>query len=189
MGATVDLPVLFVGGNGDSQIGTPVVDGAKVVAEVVDHVRGDKLLVFKYKNKTRYRRRQGHRQDYTRLAIKEIVGPDGKGLVAEEKPRRAARPKKEPVASSQEPEAATEATVEAKAPAKPARKRAAPKQEPGARSQGPEAATEAIVEAKAPAKQPARKTAQTGKPAPEKAAPRAPRAKKAAAGPGEAEGE
>ena len=54
-----------MGGDGDVQLGTPFVEGARVVAEVLDHGRDKKILVFKYKNKTRYRRRHGHRQDYT----------------------------------------------------------------------------------------------------------------------------
>ncbi len=69
---TIDQ-VLLVGGAGETKIGTPVVDGASVTAHVDEHNRGEKIIVFKYRNKKRYRRRTGHRQDYTRLAIKEIV--------------------------------------------------------------------------------------------------------------------
>ncbi|MBI2873000.1 MAG: 50S ribosomal protein L21 [Chloroflexi bacterium] len=65
--------VLMVGGDGGVAVGTPVLEGAKVVAEVQSHGRGKKIIVFKFKNKTRYRRKQGHRQAYTRLLIKEIV--------------------------------------------------------------------------------------------------------------------
>jgi len=54
-------------------LGRPTIDGAKVIADVVEEGRGDKVLVFKYKSKVRYRRKKGHRQPYTRLAIKEIV--------------------------------------------------------------------------------------------------------------------
>jgi large subunit ribosomal protein L21 len=64
--------VLMVGGSNDVKIGAPLVSNASVVAEVVGEARGDKIIVFKYKRKKRYRRRTGHRQDYTRLAIKEI---------------------------------------------------------------------------------------------------------------------
>jgi large subunit ribosomal protein L21 len=64
--------VLMVGGSDDVKIGVPLVSNASVVAEVVGEARGDKIIVFKYKRKKRYRRRTGHRQDYTRLAIKEI---------------------------------------------------------------------------------------------------------------------
>ena len=48
--------------------------GVKVTAEVVDHHRGDKIRVLRYKNKTGYRRRQGHRQDLTRLRVTAIEG-------------------------------------------------------------------------------------------------------------------
>lgn len=64
--------VLLVGGTDDIKIGAPLVANATVVAEVVGEARGEKIVVFKYKRKKRYRRRTGHRQDYTRLAIKEI---------------------------------------------------------------------------------------------------------------------
>ncbi len=64
--------VLMVGDSDDVKIGTPLVADARVIAEVVGEVRGEKIVVFKYKPKKRYRRRTGHRQDYTRLAIKAI---------------------------------------------------------------------------------------------------------------------
>ncbi|HEX6291209.1 MAG TPA: 50S ribosomal protein L21 [Herpetosiphonaceae bacterium] len=64
--------VLMIGGTDDVKIGAPLVANASVVAEVVGEARGEKIVVFKYKRKKRYRRRTGHRQDYTRLAIKEI---------------------------------------------------------------------------------------------------------------------
>ena len=73
-----------------------------MVAEVLEHGRDKKILVFKYKNKTRYRRRYGHRQDFTRLAIKQIVS-DGKVVEAAEKPKRPAR--KKPTAKAEEPAA------------------------------------------------------------------------------------
>jgi large subunit ribosomal protein L21 len=62
----------MVGGTDDAKIGAPLVANASVVAEVVGEARGEKIVVFKYKRKKRYRRRTGHRQDYTRLAIREI---------------------------------------------------------------------------------------------------------------------
>ncbi|HEY8497971.1 MAG TPA: 50S ribosomal protein L21 [Limnochordales bacterium] len=53
-------------------VGDPVVAGARAVARVVEHGRGPKVLVFKYKPKVNYRRRYGHRQPYTRLAIERV---------------------------------------------------------------------------------------------------------------------
>jgi large subunit ribosomal protein L21 len=54
------------------QVGTPLVEGAKVVATVLRQGKGPKLVVFKYKPKKRYRRKTGHRQNLTMLSIKEI---------------------------------------------------------------------------------------------------------------------
>lgn len=64
--------VLLIGGEGDTRVGTPVVDGATVVGRIDDHFRGEKIVVFKYKPKKRYRRRIGHRQELTRLTITAI---------------------------------------------------------------------------------------------------------------------
>lgn len=55
-------------------VGTPVVEGAKVDASVVKNGRGKKVIVFKYKPKKGYRRKQGHRQPYTKVQIEKIVG-------------------------------------------------------------------------------------------------------------------
>ena len=65
--------VLLVSDGKKVTVGTPTVEGAKVVAEVMGNGKGDKVTVFKYKHKVRYRRMKGHRQAYTALAIKEIV--------------------------------------------------------------------------------------------------------------------
>ena len=60
-------------------VGKPTIEGAKAVADVVEQGRKDKVTVFKYKPKVRYRVKRGHRQPYTRLAIKEIKVGKGKG--------------------------------------------------------------------------------------------------------------
>ncbi|MEX2430595.1 MAG: 50S ribosomal protein L21 [Dehalococcoidia bacterium] len=73
-GSTVELDrVLLVAQDSGVTVGQPTVDGAKVVAEVVTQARGDKLIIFKYKPKTRYQVKTGHRQSLTKLAIKDIV--------------------------------------------------------------------------------------------------------------------
>ena len=54
------------------KIGKPVVEGAKVVAKVVEHGKADKIFVFKYKAKSNYRKRQGHRQPFTTVEITAI---------------------------------------------------------------------------------------------------------------------
>jgi len=56
----------------DIKIGKPFVEGATVTAEIVDHARDKKINVIKYKRKTRYRRKIGHRQDYTKIKILEL---------------------------------------------------------------------------------------------------------------------
>jgi len=70
-GITFDR-VLMIGGAGTPKIGTPLVAGASVQAEVAEQYRGPKIVVFKFKPKKRYRRRTGHRQSLTRVAITAI---------------------------------------------------------------------------------------------------------------------
>ncbi|MCZ6514594.1 MAG: 50S ribosomal protein L21 [Acidobacteria bacterium] len=55
------------------QLGTPLVEGAKVRAEILDHGRADKVRVLKYKRKKQYRKMTGHRQSYTEVRISEIL--------------------------------------------------------------------------------------------------------------------
>lgn len=72
-GDQLDLErVLLVSDDGDVTIGTPLIEGAKVLATVVGQVKGPKVIVFKYKPKERYRVKTGHRQKYTRLMIDAI---------------------------------------------------------------------------------------------------------------------
>ncbi len=66
--------VLMLGGTGTISIGAPIVDGASVGIHVDDHVRGEKIHVFKYKPKKRYRRKIGHRQELTEITITSING-------------------------------------------------------------------------------------------------------------------
>ena len=75
--------VLMVSRDGDVKVGTPVVDGARVRAQVTSRGRGRKITVFKYKSKVRYRRTKGHRQHYTDLRIIDI-SMDGESLDAVE---------------------------------------------------------------------------------------------------------
>ena len=64
--------VLMIGGDGAAKIGSPLVDGAKVTAKVTAQKKAKKILVFKYKAKSNYRRRQGHRQPYAKVTIEKI---------------------------------------------------------------------------------------------------------------------
>ena len=73
-GATIELgEVLMVGGDGgEARAGTPLLAGASVSAELVEHRRADKIIVFKKKRRHNYRRKNGHRQHQTVLRITEI---------------------------------------------------------------------------------------------------------------------
>ena len=75
-GDTVELSkVLFIADDDRVTVGTPAVEGAKVIATSQGEVRGDKIIVLKYKPKVRYRKKTGHRQRYTRLLIDKMVEP------------------------------------------------------------------------------------------------------------------
>jgi len=74
VGADVEIgDVLMLGGD-EVKVGTPTVEGARVRATVVEHVRDKKLVVFKFKRRKNYRRTKGHRQGYTDLKITSIEG-------------------------------------------------------------------------------------------------------------------
>ncbi|NQU03919.1 MAG: 50S ribosomal protein L21 [Syntrophaceae bacterium] len=66
--------VLMISRDGEIKVGTPTVEGAKVVGEIIGQTRGSKITVFKMKKRKGYRRKTGHRQNLTNLRIKEIVG-------------------------------------------------------------------------------------------------------------------
>jgi large subunit ribosomal protein L21 len=80
--------VLLIADNDNVSIGNPVVEGAKVTATCQGDIRTDKILVLHYKPKTRYLKKNGHRQTYTRLLINDIIGP---GASAEEEPEKTTR--------------------------------------------------------------------------------------------------
>ena len=71
-GESVDFDVMMVAGD-DIKVGQPLVDGASVKAEVLEHGKGDKLYIYKFKAKSNYRRKTGHRQDFTAVKITEIA--------------------------------------------------------------------------------------------------------------------
>jgi large subunit ribosomal protein L21 len=74
-GAQVEFTeVLMVGGSGEPKIGAPAIQGAKVVAEVVEQNRAPKVIAFKKRRRKNSRRKRGHRQHQTVVRIKEIVG-------------------------------------------------------------------------------------------------------------------
>jgi len=69
---TLDRVLLVAQDNGEIQVGSPVVPGVQAIATVVEHGRHKKIIVFRYKAKSNYRRKTGHRQDFTKLRIEEI---------------------------------------------------------------------------------------------------------------------
>lgn len=74
VGDQIELEEVLLVANGSGvQIGQPRVAGAKVKATVTRQVKGRKVIIFKYRPSKRYRRKKGHRQNYTRLRIDEIV--------------------------------------------------------------------------------------------------------------------
>jgi large subunit ribosomal protein L21 len=154
-GADVELDQVLLLNNGkETMIGTPLVDGARVAATVLDQSRADKIIVFKKKRRKDYRRTRGHRQLVTVLRITDILGKGEK--------RSAATAKAPAKAEAEAP--ATAAAEDKAAPEAPAAKtaaKAAPK--------------------KAAAKKPAAKKPAAKKAAPRKAAAKKPAAKKPAA--------
>jgi len=72
VGSSVEFGEVLLVSDADIKVGTPVVEGAKVVAEVLEHGREKKIRVFKMKRRKTYRRTQGHRQHFTQLRITAI---------------------------------------------------------------------------------------------------------------------
>ena len=96
-GDTVELEkVLLIADDDRVTVGTPTVDGAKVIATSQGGGKAKKIIVFKYKPKVRYRKKTGHRQLYTRLAIDKIIEP---GATQGEPVKKVRRRKKEVIES------------------------------------------------------------------------------------------
>lgn len=74
-GDSVDFEkVLLVDNDGKVAVGTPTVKGAKVTAKVLEHVKGDKVMVFKKKRRKGYQKLNGHRQQFSQIQVETIVG-------------------------------------------------------------------------------------------------------------------
>ncbi len=96
-GNTVELDRVVLIANGDKiTVGTPTIDRAKVIATSKGEGKAKKIIVFKYKPKVRYRKKTGHRQLYTKLAIDKIVEPEA----AKGEPKRKVRRRKKEVIQS-----------------------------------------------------------------------------------------
>ena len=75
VGTTVDFDQVLMVGEGDSaKVGSPLVEGAKVTAEVLEHGRADKVHILKFRRRKHHMKRQGHRQNYTAVLITDIAG-------------------------------------------------------------------------------------------------------------------
>jgi len=143
-GSRVELREVLLVSDGDKvTVGNPTVADALVVAEVVEHGKGRKVISFKYKAKTRYRRKRGHRQGFTKLSVKEIRHGDAVATAPE---RRAAPPEPEPAAPA--PRRRARAQAPAEAPAVEPTLEEAPKPAPRRRTRA-QATPEPAAEAKA----------------------------------------
>ncbi|GAB5417706.1 MAG: hypothetical protein Crog4KO_26920 [Crocinitomicaceae bacterium] len=102
--------VLLIEDGGKVTLGAPAINGAQVSAKVEEHVKGDKVIVFRKKRRKGYRKKNGHRQQFTSLTISDIKASGAKAAKAtkEEKPAKAEAPKKEaaPKAAAPKKEAA-----------------------------------------------------------------------------------
>ena len=129
-GASVELDnVLLIADDGKVTVGTPIIEGARVIADVESHGRQKKIVVFKFKSKVRTRKKTGHRQHFTRLAVTEILlpGQESKAVKPKRKTRKStAKAKAAAEAGVAEADASTAAPSE-KAKPKRTRKPAAPK--------------------------------------------------------------
>ena len=138
--------VLLISDAGNTMVGSPIVADAMVLATAIEHARGEKLIVFKYKSKKRYRHRRGHRQELTVFTIDDIVSA-GKSLVTgeapafrkdEEEAAEAEAAVETPVAASEIEMPETVSTEEAETPEeqKPTRRRRVRKADEDAEAEG-----------------------------------------------------
>lgn len=141
-GSALELDeVLILDDGKETVVGTPLVDGARVAATVLDQTRGDKIIVFKKKRRKDYKRKKGHRQDLTVLRITDILAKGQKANAV-----KAAVPKTE-IAPEPKTEAAEAAPAAAVVPAKKAPAKKAPAKKAAKKAPAKKAAAK-----KAPAK-------------------------------------
>ena len=132
--------VLFIENDGKFNVGAPVISGAKVTAKVLDHVKGDKVIVFKKKRRKGYKVKNGHRQSFTKILIENIaekaitkkatskavetIEADAKAApkkaAAKKAPAKKAAPKKAAVKKAPAKKAASKKAAAIKAPTKKA---------------------------------------------------------------------
>eukprot|EP00746_Dinoflagellata_sp_MGD_P073230 gnl/MRDRNA2_/MRDRNA2_29737_c0_seq2.p1 gnl/MRDRNA2_/MRDRNA2_29737_c0~~gnl/MRDRNA2_/MRDRNA2_29737_c0_seq2.p1 ORF type:complete len:157 (+),score=34.87 gnl/MRDRNA2_/MRDRNA2_29737_c0_seq2:276-746(+) len=113
--------VLLIDNKGKVNVGAPAIEGAKVSAKVLQHLKGDKVIVFKKKRRKGYKVRNGHRQYLSQIQIEQIVEKGAKKAT----PKKEAAPKAETTAKETAPKAEAKKATAPKA----ATKKAAPKKE------------------------------------------------------------
>jgi len=102
-GSTVELDqVLMVGEGEDVKVGSPYLKGGKVTATVVEHGRGDKIRILKFKRRKHHMKRMGHRQDFTRIEITGIAASAPKKKVSKKKAAKPETAKPEVEAKSED---------------------------------------------------------------------------------------
>lgn len=92
--------VLMVGDGADITLGAPMVDGASVAAEILEHKRDKKVIIFKKRRRQNYRRKKGHRQHLTILKVTDILTGGAKAKPAAKKAAKKEEPKAEPKAAA-----------------------------------------------------------------------------------------
>ena len=125
-GAKVEFDkVLLVDNGGKVQVGTPSIDGAKVAATVLSHLKGDKVIVFKKKRRKGYQKSNGHRQQLTQILVQGILGKGEtlKDEIAVEKKAPKAKVEKVEAVSKEVKAVAPKKAAVKKAPAKQAAKK------------------------------------------------------------------
>jgi large subunit ribosomal protein L21 len=126
-GADVEFDkVMLIENEGKISVGSPLVDGAKVAATVLSHLKGEKVIVFKKKRRKGYQKWNGHRQQFSQILIQGILGK-GETLKERVEVKKAAPKAKETKSKLEEIEAKVEAEVEA--PKKTVKKRTTKKKE------------------------------------------------------------
>ncbi|MEM6382688.1 MAG: 50S ribosomal protein L21 [Pseudomonadota bacterium] len=108
--------VLMVGGEGDVSVGSPFVDGASVVGEVLENKRGRKIIILKKRRRQNSRRKNGHRQDFSVVKITDILTGGAKPKVAKKAAPKKAETKAEPKAETPKAETPKAETPKAEAP-------------------------------------------------------------------------
>ena len=127
--------VLLIDNDGAIAVGAPAIKDAAVTGKIIEHLRGDKVIVFKKKRRKGYQKRNGHRQDFTKIQIESILEKGGakamtsaeKAPVAKAKPESApvaeAKTKTEPKAEVSEKKASKTETAKASTKKAPAKKK------------------------------------------------------------------